>query len=139
MVTGRLEGGGDAGPGQEVDVDTPELGTNSGGFWNPPEFLQPPSASDGAEDILVNDYNWPREDAESAVSDGFWDSASMSGQGLEQFGSDVSSGDVYQNINYPDPPDFLPDWVPWAIGGTLGTVVLLAVVYIVGQLFTVEV
>ena len=31
------------------------------------------------------------------------------------------------------------DWLPWAVGGTLGTVVLLVVVFIVGQLFTVNV
>jgi len=35
--------------------------------------------------------------------------------------------------------DIFPDWLPWAVGGTLGTVLLLAVVFIVGQLFTVNV
>jgi hypothetical protein len=38
------------------------------------------------------------------------------------------------NVDVPAAHDLLPDWMPWAIGGTLGTVVLLVVIFVLGQL-----
>jgi hypothetical protein len=32
--------------------------------------------------------------------------------------------------------ELLPDWLPWAFGGTLGTILLLVVIYVVGQAVT---
>jgi hypothetical protein len=108
-MSGQLQGGGNAGPGQEVDVETPDLEDDDSGFWNPPEILSGPTTPDEeAETMLVEDYNWPEADADDAVPNGFWDGVSTAASGVTSLAGDAASAgseavpDPEVNIQLPD-------------------------------------
>ncbi|WP_178917698.1 hypothetical protein [Natronomonas gomsonensis] len=46
-------------------------------------------------------------------------------------GTDIRDVDIPEELNVD-----LPGWLPWAAGGTLGTILLLVVIYVVGQAVT---